>query len=100
MPNQVNLQVCKFVDYYTNGTVKTFYGYRIFDDYEQDYSNIYDSLQHVLDEIGTTPEKILQFIDKIFPVFLDTILHSRGLRYNGEWVEIQPEDVPKTAVDY
>jgi hypothetical protein len=91
MSNRVSIQACKFTDYRPDGTViYELYGYRIHDDYEQDYDNCYDSIQEVFDAI--TPANVMEFVEENHYDFLDVIQHKGGLYLNGDWIEVGESD--------
>lgn len=84
MPNTVSLQVCKFRDY--NETKDISYGYRVYDDFDQDYDNNFTSMANVLDYLYNYPGGVVGVIRDHHPEFWDTVIDRGGLFYNGEWV--------------
>lgn len=86
MSNRVSVQACEFVDHHVDGTTHTHYGYRIYDDYGQQYDNTFDNIQEVLDAINE--DNILDFIAERYADFEDAVRWKGGLYLNGDWVEV------------
>jgi hypothetical protein len=86
MPNRVSLQVCEFIDHLEPGVKQHHYGYRIYDDFNQDYANDYTSIADVLLTIGTTPQQILDFVKHHHIEFWGIVVDSQGLLYNDRWI--------------
>lgn len=87
MSNRVGVQICKFVDYRLDGGPgDESWGYRIYDDYGQDYDNNYESFEDVITDINE--ENILRFIENNHNDFHGTVVHKNGLYLCGSWVEV------------
>jgi len=83
MSNRLTIQFCKFVDYTREGNIlDTHWGYRIYDDDEQDYDSGWNSLNQLCDAI--TPDNIFKFVEENHPNFVFGTL--RGIKLNGAWV--------------
>ena len=78
MSNGVTIQVCKFAYYQLNGSPShEHWGYRIYDDYGQDYDKMYETLEDVFDDLDTS--MILGFIKTRHENFYESVLYSGGL---------------------
>lgn len=95
MANIVEVQFTAFQDLDDNGYAvgEVRYGYRIFDDYDAEYNNTFDSME-AMKEIGLTPEGIFDYIDKKHDSFCETVW-ERGVLLNNVYIKPpakQPED--------
>ena len=94
MSNRVALQFTKFSNLDEMGKVlEESFGYRIYDDYGQDYNNTYDSVEELNEHINI---KTLQsFISENHEEFFESV-RDKGIYFNGGWIPV--EDMPE--VDY
>ena len=87
MSNRVSIYICAFVDYsQPKSIIDTNYGYRICDDYAQEYNNNYESIGDVFDELN--PEGILFWVETNHPDFHETVLHKNGLYLCDNWIDV------------
>jgi hypothetical protein len=89
MSNRVSLQFCEFIDHATNGNIiARYWGYRIYDDYDVDYNNIFSSLRELQDTI--TPDSAEDYIRDNHPEFLSEF--TRGFYLNNDWIDIKGDE--------
>ena len=86
MANIVEVQFTIFINIDSHGTPmdECHYGYRIFDDYDADYNNTFQSLADML-EAGLTPEGIFNYINEHHDRFSDDIW-TRGVMLNNQYL--------------
>ena len=91
MSNIVSVQFTRFqnLDDYGNPDGDPTYGYRIYDDYEQNYNNYYESIEEMEGD-GLTREGIFDFIAGNHGSF-DLTAREKGVYLNGAWIE-PPKD--------
>lgn len=93
MGNLVSIQFTYFEDLDSEGNSvnKPYLGYRIFDDYDEDYNNCYDSIKQMKSD-GLTPEGVFDFINRRHNSFSLTAM-ERGVMLNGEYLS-PPDETP------
>ena len=91
MSNIVSVQFTRFQDLDDHGNPNgdPTYGYRIYDDYEQNYNNCYESIEEMEGD-GLTREGIFDFIAGNHDSF-DLTAREKGVYLNGAWIE-PPKD--------
>ena len=87
MSNIVSVQFTRFqnLDDYGNPDCDPTYCYRIYDDYEQNYNNCYESIEEMEGD-GLTREGIFDFIAGNHDSF-DLTAREKGVYLNGAWIE-------------
>lgn len=96
MANIVEVQFTAFQNLNDSGEAigERCLGYRIFDDYDADYNNTFDSIDEMI-AAGLTPEGIFDYIDAKHDQFSETIW-ERGVMLNDRY--IAPPRVPDKEV--
>ena len=91
MSNVVSVQFTRFQDLDDHGNPdgEPTYGYRIFDDYEQNYNNCYESIEEMQRD-GLTRQGIFDFIAGNHDSF-DLTAREKGVYLNGVWIK-PPQD--------
>lgn len=86
MANIVEVQFTIFINIDNTGAPmdECHYGYRIFDDYDADYNNTFESVADML-EAGLTPEGIFDYISEHHDIFSDDIW-TRGVMLNNQYL--------------
>ena len=86
MVNIVEVQFTAFQNLNSSGTPigERYLGYRIYDDYDADYNNTFDSID-AMEAAGLTPEGIFNYIDQKHDKFSDTIW-ERGVILNDRYI--------------
>lgn len=86
MANLVEVQFTSFQNLDDTGQPvgEANYGYRIFDDYDADYNNAFDSVQEMI-AAGLTPEGIFDYIDQMHDKFSD-VIWERGVMLNDRYI--------------
>lgn len=89
--NQVTLEFTKFTNFNSAKVMEeSTFGYRIYDDYQNDYNNTFDSIEEVIETI--TKENVIEFLDKNHVGYHESVVnHAKGLFFNGEWVTYSGE---------
>ena len=87
MSNRVNLTYTKFTNLDSKGNeLYSSYGYRIYDDFGQDYNNCFDNIEELKSAINE--DTILAYISDNHNDFLESVTEKEGLYFNGNWLEI------------
>lgn len=91
MANIVEVQFTAFQNLNSDGQAvgEVRYGYRIFDDYDAQYNNTFDSVD-AMKEVGLTPEGIYDYIDEKHDSFCETA-RERGVLLNDVYIEAPTE---------
>ena len=86
MSNIVSVQFTRFQDLDDHGNPDgdPTYGYRIYDDYEQNYNNCYESIEDMKGD-GLTREGVFEFIASNHDDF-DLTAREKGVYLNGNWI--------------
>ena len=86
MANIVEVQFTALQNLNSSGTPigERYLGYRIYDDYDADYNNTFDSID-AMEAAGLTPEGIFNYIDQKHDKFSDTIW-ERGVILNDRYI--------------
>lgn len=94
MSNRVTFQVTKFTDLNEAlEEVESHYGYRIHDDYGQEYNNIYEK-----SDLPRTPEEAVKILrEEHSEIFIDAVMVKQGFYFNDEWVILDEEGNVKNA---
>lgn len=70
--HHVFVRYTKFVNMNDDGTEgSSYYGYRIFDDYEEDYSNSFESFESMRKAINE--DTVREYVERVHPTFLDVL---------------------------
>lgn len=87
MANIVEVQFTAFQNLNSDGKPvgSAHLGYRIFDDYDADYNNTFDSIE-TMKNAGLTPEGIFEYIDAKHDKFSET-LWERGVILNDQYLQ-------------
>ena len=86
MSNIVSIQFTRFQDLDEQGHPdgEPTFGYRIYDDYDQDYNNCYDSVDEMRN-VGLTQNGVFDFIAEHHDDY-DLIAREKGVYLNGRWI--------------
>lgn len=86
MANIVEVQFTAFQNLDSIGAPvgERYLGYRIYDDYDADYNNTFDSIDE-MEAAGLTPEGIFDYIDQKHDKFSETIW-ERGVMLNDQYI--------------
>lgn len=86
MANIVEVQFTAFQNLNSSGAPigERYLGYRIYDEYDADYNNTFDSID-AMEAAGLTPEGVFDYIDQKHDKFSDTIW-ERGVILNDQYI--------------
>lgn len=86
MSNIVSVQFTRFQNLDSDGNPdgEPTLGYRIYDDYDADYNNCYDSIEEMR-QAGLNEEGIIDFIDANHDPYCLTAM-ERGVILNGKYI--------------
>jgi hypothetical protein len=89
MSSKVTFQITKFTNLYPDGTEgDVSYGYRVYDDYGVEYSNILE----YQDVINMTPALALENIfSHMQQDWSDPITNSGGFYFGDQWIEVDKD---------
>ena len=89
MSNIVSIQFTRFQDLDEHGHPdgEPTFGYRIYDDYDQEYNNCYDSVDEMRNA-GLTQNGVFGFIAEHHDDY-DLIAREKGVYLNGRWIAPQ-----------
>lgn len=92
MANLVGIQFTAFQNLDNSGAHvgESHLGYRIFDDYDADYNNTFDSID-AMKAAGLTPEGIFEYIDQKHDKFSETAW-KRGVMLNDQYIAPPKEE--------
>lgn len=86
MSNRVSLHFTNFQSINSKGKViDEFVGYRISDDYGQDYNNLFESMEELNDTINY--DTIFDYVKNNHYCFFESIEEREGMYFNGNWIE-------------
>lgn len=93
MANIVEVQFTSFQNLDSDGKPvgNKHLGYRIFDDYDAEYNNTFDSLEE-MKAAGLTAEGIFGYIDAKHDKFSETVW-ERGVMFNDQYLPPPAEEV-------
>ena len=92
MANIVEVQFTAFQNLDSSGAPvgESHLGYRIFDNYDADYNNTFDSIDE-MESAGLTPEGIFEYIDQKHDKFSE-IAWERGVMLNNQYIAPPKEE--------
>lgn len=92
MSNEIQVKYTKFTNLDSNGNeVGTMYGVRIYDEFENFYSNTWDDFDSLVQEIN--PETIVDYVKSIYNEYESDMFDlDDPLYFNGELIETEQEE--------
>lgn len=86
MANSVWLDYTKFDNLNENGkATDTWFGFRIFDDYNSDYDNTFKTFEALREAINV--ENVFRYIQENYEYYVDSIRESGGLYFNDRFLD-------------
>lgn len=99
MSNRVSLQYCKMINYYADGSPgEEMWAYRIYDDYDVDYNNCFDSFKELRDTVNM--DNVLEYIRDNHSQFEEAIYWKRGLYFCNNWLDVSDQMTEEELEDY
>lgn len=99
MSYSVSVQLTKFQNLNSEGksVERATYGYRIYSEDTTEYSNVYENVDELLEEINE--DTILDFICQNHSDFYDIIKEDGGFYFNGEEVDLDDDEDDNDSLD-
>jgi hypothetical protein len=98
MSNRATLQPCKFVNISKDGEEEEVsYGFRLYDDYGQTYTNVIDEDEFLKDIRKLEPVALIKKYfcltgeDSVADAILDGVIEKGGMYWNDSWIEFKKE---------
>ena len=91
MSNRLTVQYTIFVDLDLEGNeIHRYYGYRIYDDYQAEYNNGFESFEEVAKKVN--PENIQEFLEDNYPGFYEGAEFKGGMFLGDDWITLTKEN--------